>query len=271
MKLKVLYVNPKKCEVDKFNVRDTHISDPQLEDSIKTQGIIEPLVVRKVKDKKKYQVVCGGRRLTASRAIRAKQIPVLVRELSDMEALGVSLQENRERDNLTSFEEAESIAKMWEMMNGGKTNQQKYQEINNKFGIGEKRTRDYLSISRLSDSVKKFAKEGKHASISDTDVLKDISREEKWNDAEKKRAIKIATTTDGLERRRLVKELRSKAKEGKSVTEAFEEIKKRPEGKTYQFYMPYQVKVKFEKWCLKNKKDYQTAIVIAVKKLVKMK
>jgi ParB/RepB/Spo0J family partition protein len=81
----------------------------ELIDSVKLKGVIMPIVVRQVKGK--YMVVCGERRYRASKAVaelskERDQIPAVVRELSDREALELQIIENLQRKDVHPMEEA---------------------------------------------------------------------------------------------------------------------------------------------------------------------
>lgn len=81
--------------------------------SIKSQGIIQPLVVREVtKDgQKKYEILAGERRWRASQIAELEKVPVIIQSMTDQEALAVALIENIQREDLNPIEEAEAIAK----------------------------------------------------------------------------------------------------------------------------------------------------------------
>ncbi|WP_022655325.1 ParB/RepB/Spo0J family partition protein [uncultured Desulfovibrio sp.] len=79
----------------------------ELADSIKAQGIIQPLLVRPQKsDGTTYQIVAGERRWRAARLAGLAQVPVFVRELSDKEVMAAALIENLQREDLNPIEEA---------------------------------------------------------------------------------------------------------------------------------------------------------------------
>ncbi len=79
----------------------------QLADSIRKFGIIEPLLVRQKESS--YFLVAGERRYRAAKIAELKTVPVVVRELSDEEALAVALVENLVREDLNPIEETEGI------------------------------------------------------------------------------------------------------------------------------------------------------------------
>jgi len=81
----------------------------ELAKSISSQGIIQPLVVRRHPEfPNKFELVAGERRWRALKQIDVVQVPVVLRNVSDNEILEVSLLENIQRENLTVIEEAQS-------------------------------------------------------------------------------------------------------------------------------------------------------------------
>lgn len=84
--------------------------------SIKSQGIIQPLVVREVlrNGEKKYEILAGERRWRASQIAELDKVPVILQSMTDQEALAVALIENIQREDLSPIEEAEAIARFIE-------------------------------------------------------------------------------------------------------------------------------------------------------------
>mgnify|MGYP006429669873 CR=1 FL=1 len=82
----------------------------QLTASIKKHGILEPLLVRPLVDGKgQYELVAGERRFRAAQALNLDTVPVIIRELTDEEALALSLVENLAREDLNPIEETEGV------------------------------------------------------------------------------------------------------------------------------------------------------------------
>jgi ParB family transcriptional regulator, chromosome partitioning protein len=79
----------------------------ELADSVKTQGVLQPLVVRALGDGR-FQIVAGERRWRAARLAGLERVPVVVKNLSDAESLEVALIENIQREDLNPLEEAEA-------------------------------------------------------------------------------------------------------------------------------------------------------------------
>ena len=84
-------------------------------DSIKKNGVIQPIAVRQSKsDKNKYEIVAGERRWLAAQRAGLHEIPVNILELSDVESLEVAIVENIQRDDLTPIEEARGYKRLSE-------------------------------------------------------------------------------------------------------------------------------------------------------------
>lgn len=82
-----------------------------LADSIKSQGIMQPILVRQLADEQ-YEIIAGERRWRASQIAGLKEVPVLVREIADESALAMALIENIQRENLNPLEEAQGIKRL---------------------------------------------------------------------------------------------------------------------------------------------------------------
>jgi len=87
----------------------------QLVDSIKAQGILQPLLVRKHPEKEgHYEIVAGERRWRAAQAAQLHEVPVLLRDLADRQVLEIALVENVQRQDLNALEEAEAYRRLLE-------------------------------------------------------------------------------------------------------------------------------------------------------------
>lgn len=86
----------------------------ELADSIKVQGLIQPIVVREVNSsaKAKYEIIAGERRWRASKMAGLQTVPVVVKNVDDQTAMAMALIENLQRENLNSHEEAEGLARL---------------------------------------------------------------------------------------------------------------------------------------------------------------
>jgi ParB family chromosome partitioning protein len=103
----IALARPEDIEVNQYQPRrdfdDTTIEE--LAQSIRANGIIQPLVVRKLANGS-YQLIAGERRLRAAKKVGLKQVPVVIRRSTDREALELALIENIQRQNLNCIDEA---------------------------------------------------------------------------------------------------------------------------------------------------------------------
>lgn len=84
----------------------------ELAESIKQFGVLQPLLVQKKEDY--YEIIAGERRWRASKLAGIKDIPVMVKDFSDQEAVEISLIENIQRENLNPIEEAAAYKRLME-------------------------------------------------------------------------------------------------------------------------------------------------------------
>ncbi|MEM9479249.1 MAG: ParB/RepB/Spo0J family partition protein [Verrucomicrobiota bacterium] len=90
-----------------------HIRQDQLDElteSIREHGVIQPLIVRKVRNK--LELIAGERRWRACQALELTEVPVIIRKASDREVLEMALIENLQREDLNPIEEAEAYVRL---------------------------------------------------------------------------------------------------------------------------------------------------------------
>ena len=86
-----------------------------LADSIKAQGIMQPILVRQINSESaadRFEIIAGERRWRASQIAGLESVPVLVREIADESALAMALIENIQRENLNPLEEAQGVRRL---------------------------------------------------------------------------------------------------------------------------------------------------------------
>ena len=83
-----------------------------LSESIRSNGIMQPIVVRKTEFDDKYEIIAGERRWRAAGIANLKKVPVIVRKVDDKKSLVLSLIENIQREDLNAVEEAQAINKL---------------------------------------------------------------------------------------------------------------------------------------------------------------
>ena len=82
----------------------------ELADSIKQFGLIQPILVQDRKDH--YEIIAGERRWRAAKIAGLKEVPVIIRDLTEQEIVEISLIENIQRENLNPIEEAQAFKKL---------------------------------------------------------------------------------------------------------------------------------------------------------------
>jgi len=126
----------------------------ELADSIASQGVLQPIVVRPVADGD-YEIIAGERRWRASQQAGLADIPVVVREVDEQTALAIALIENIQREDLAPLEEAGALQRLQEEF--GLTHQQVAE------AVGKSRTTvtNLLRLLELGDEVKSLLDAGR--------------------------------------------------------------------------------------------------------------
>jgi ParB family chromosome partitioning protein len=129
--------------------------DNELEDmarSIRQQGIIQPLLVRK--DNNGYELIAGERRLRAAKKAGLKQVPILVKTITDTDMLEMSIVENVQRSDLNPIEEAEAYHRL--ITEFGLTQDQAADRV----GKSRSAVANFLRLRQLPGQIKGSIMEG---------------------------------------------------------------------------------------------------------------
>jgi ParB family transcriptional regulator, chromosome partitioning protein len=118
----------------------------ELADSIREHGLLQPIVVRGIADDR-YEIIAGERRFRAAALAQLHQVPVIVKEVSDENALAIALIENIQREDLNPLEEANAIRRLLEEFSY--THEQAAQAI----GRSRSATSNLLRLLNLADPV----------------------------------------------------------------------------------------------------------------------
>jgi ParB family chromosome partitioning protein len=121
----------------------------ELADSIKAQGVIQPVVVRQL-ESKKYEIVAGERRWRAAQLAGLHEVPVVVKEIDDRTAMAVALIENIQREDLNPLEEAEALARLLDEFD------MTHQQIADAVGKSRVTVTNLLRLLDLHPEVKKL-------------------------------------------------------------------------------------------------------------------
>ena len=122
----------------------------ELAESIKAQGIMQPILVRKLVDGPnagKYEIIAGERRFRASRLAGLAEVPVLVRDVPDESAAAMALIENIQREDLNPLEEAQGLQRL--VKEFGLTHEQAAQAV----GRSRSAASNLLRLLQLADPV----------------------------------------------------------------------------------------------------------------------
>lgn len=125
----------------------------ELAESIKAQGVMQPIVVRSV-SKNKFEIIAGERRWRAAQLAGLKTIPALVREVSDEAAIAMALIENIQREDLNPIEEAVALQRLQ------KEFELTQQEVANAVGKSRASVANLLRLISLPDEVKTLLTHG---------------------------------------------------------------------------------------------------------------
>lgn len=118
----------------------------ELADSIIEQGLMQPIIVRKLDNN--FEIIAGERRWRAAKLAKLDTIPVIVRDINDRTASIIALIENMQRVDLSSIEEAEGIKKMIDEF--GMT----HEEASDAVGKSRSAVSNLLRLLQLTDFVK---------------------------------------------------------------------------------------------------------------------
>lgn len=125
----------------------------ELADSITVHGVLQPLLVRPLLSGG-YQLIAGERRWRASRMAGLKEVPVIIRELSDSEAMEIAIIENLQREDLNPIEEAEGLQALIDKCD--------YTQEQVAVSVGKSRPAiaNALRLLKLPEEVRQMTKDG---------------------------------------------------------------------------------------------------------------
>jgi ParB family chromosome partitioning protein len=154
-KEEIVYVQTGQIKPNPFQPRETfdQTSIEELAQSIKEKGVIQPLLVRRRGDD--YELIAGERRFRAASILSLKEIPVIVREVSDQDSLELALIENIQREGLNPIEEAHAYQ---HLMDKFKVTQEKISEVLGKARVTITNT---LRLLKLPHEIQEEMKKGR--------------------------------------------------------------------------------------------------------------
>jgi ParB family transcriptional regulator, chromosome partitioning protein len=136
--------NPHQARLELGNIQE-------LQDSIRSKGILEPILVRSKGSR--FEIIAGERRFIASKNIGLKELPCIDMDVEDNEAMEIALIENLQRKDLDIFEEADGLQALADL------HSYHHQDISEKIGKARSTITEILSIARIPKRVRAIIKE----------------------------------------------------------------------------------------------------------------
>lgn len=126
----------------------------ELADSITSQGIIQPIVVRSV-DTDKYEIIAGERRWRAAQLATLQDVPVIIKDIDDRTAMAIALIENIQREDLNALEESEALRRLVDEF------EMTHQQVADAVGKSRAAVSNLLRLLELHGDVKDLLAKGK--------------------------------------------------------------------------------------------------------------
>jgi ParB family chromosome partitioning protein len=146
-----LVVNLAITDIDKNPFQTRYIADDdaleELANSIKVNGVVQPIVVRPAEDEGRYVLILGERRLHASKQAGKTHIPAMVRRVSEQQAAEMTIVENLQRQDLTPLEQAEAFRVLSNEFNLTQ------QQIGERVGLSRESVANYMRLLKLPREV----------------------------------------------------------------------------------------------------------------------
>jgi ParB family transcriptional regulator, chromosome partitioning protein len=149
------------CDIDLINsnpyqprIRFAEEELAELSASVKEQGIIQPLLVRKNAASGYYDLIAGERRLRAAKIAGLTQVPVVIRDVSDANMLEISLVENIQREDLNPLEESEAYYRLMTEFN------MTQEQVADRVGKSRPAVANFLRLKNLPEQIKDSVREG---------------------------------------------------------------------------------------------------------------
>ena len=151
----ISFIKVDQVEVNPFQPRTEFDAEAlkELSDSIKLQGLIQPITVRQA-GQNAYQLISGERRLRASKLAGLTEIPAYIRTANDQQMLEMALIENIQRENLNAIEVALSFQRMIDECN------LKQEELGDRVSKNRSTVTNYLRLLKLPPAIQASIRDG---------------------------------------------------------------------------------------------------------------
>ena len=138
----------------------------ELTNSIKANGVLQPIVVRPAKEDGRYILILGERRLHASKMAGRNTIPAIIRRVSEQQAAEMTIIENLQREDLSPLEQAQAFRVLSEEFKLTQT------QIGERIGLSRESVSNYMRLLRLPEPTMKFLAEGDISFATAKELLK---------------------------------------------------------------------------------------------------
>ncbi|WP_323952705.1 ParB/RepB/Spo0J family partition protein [Aeromonas caviae] len=125
----------------------------ELANSIRAQGVIQPIVVRSIGENR-FEIIAGERRWRASQLARLEVVPCLVKDVADEAAVAIALIENIQREDLNAIEEAVALQRLLTEF------ELTHQQVAEAVGKSRTTVTNLLRLNQLNEDVKRFVEHG---------------------------------------------------------------------------------------------------------------
>ena len=125
----------------------------ELANSIRAQGVIQPIVVRPLGEQS-FEIIAGERRWRASQLARLEVVPCIVKDVPDEAAVAIALIENIQREDLNAIEEAVALQRLLTEF------ELTHQQVAEAVGKSRTTVTNLLRLNQLNDDVKRFVEHG---------------------------------------------------------------------------------------------------------------
>lgn len=134
-----------------------------LTESVREKGVLEPLLVRPLRESGRYMIISGERRYHAARAAGLSEVPCIEKDVDDAETLELALIENLQRKDLTPFEEADGVQSLADRF------LLTHEQIAQRLGRGRSSITEVLGLRAIPDDIKALCIE--HGVLSKSQLL----------------------------------------------------------------------------------------------------
>jgi len=260
-------IDVKKLDVSPLNMRKkTGLVDvTPLADSIESDGLIHPIVVRPKKKGSGFEVVVGQRRFLASKQIGNKKVLARVLNVDDLTALRLSIKENRDSVKPDPIELAEAYAKYKDLCKKQKPNIS-LKEIAQSLGVSERDFWDTTSILEISASAKVAART---SALSKSHLLKVSPTIKEFPTKTQKKVIEVVADKDLTEKdtRRYMNGLRTYPKD--DPDEVYKKVFTKQSGYELKVYFSAKVSRGLDKASDDREASREDIVQVAVEEWLK--